>query len=213
MRLALLLLSACAAPSALPIVEEPPPEPADLAAVSGGKSIGPAGGRVSVGPVTLEFPEGALTETVRITVTPVRPGGEVEPGDARVPTEPPPAAPVLVGPANLMLRRPVKVSFATASDAPQAVARVAILPPQPSAWMPLSGQGRSPSLFWAQSPYLGVFAVVPVSCCEVSDVATCSTRCDVGALRYRCDAAPGRTGCCDPYARTPRTGGDLLCAK
>lgn len=208
--LALLGLVACSAPAPPP--DDPEPPPADLAVVSGGRLIGPAGGRVSVGPVTLEFPEGALGETVRITVTPVRPGGPTEPGSPPVPTEPAPSATVAVTPADLPLRRAVKISIATEREiASLAVARVGPLPPLLAAWQPLPAQGRSPSLVWAQSPFLGTFGLVPVSCCTDSGVASCSVRCDVGGLRYRCDAESGKAGCCDAYARTPQQGIDALC--
>lgn len=203
-------LAACTVPEAGPEVELLA-EGADLSVVSGARVLGPAGGRLSVGPITLEFPEGALAETVRITVTPVRPGAPVEPGDLVVPVEPLPIAPVRVGPESLLLRRPVKVSIATQRNVQEVtVARVGLFPPQTAAWLPLPGQGRSPSLLWAQTPYLGVFALVPATCC--GDGVACSVRCDVGPLRYRCEGAPGRPGCCDPFARMPQWGEPPLCS-
>ncbi|MCS6913591.1 MAG: hypothetical protein RMK29_09685 [Myxococcales bacterium] len=183
---------------------------ADLSVVGGARLLGPGGGRLSVGPVTVEFPPGALAETVRITLTPVRPGAQVEPGDLTVPLEPPSIAPVRIGPESLLLHRPLKVSIATQQDMQEmTVARVGRLLPQTTAWLPLPGQGRSPSLLWAQTTHLGVFALVPATCCR--DGATCSVRCDVGPLRYRCMGSSGQPGCCDPFARPPQWGEPPLC--
>lgn len=164
---------------------------------SGGKVIGPAGGRLSVGPVALEFPEGALAEPVRITVA--------QPAEGMAaPEEPAAMLQVVVGP-EVGLRRPVRVTFTTAADVlGWAVGRQGEWGVQGRVWLPLPAQQTSPGLIWGQTSYLGTFGLVAARCCKESIGVDqpCEVGCDVGPLRYACEGLGGGA-CCDPYARNP----------
>lgn len=175
----------------------------EVSEIPGGKTIGPSGGRVSVGSFTLEVPEGAVGVPVRISVVAVRKG---------LPAEPLAESPVQVEPPSLELRRLVRVSFTTAADSARVV--VAHLSPygdKGPTWLPLAGQRPSPGLRSAEAEALGTFALVPARCCTETGVEpACSVGCDVGALHYRCEGKGGGT-CCDVFARSPLPGQTALC--
>ncbi len=192
------------------------PAKTPLMPLDGGKTIGPGGGRVSVGPLTLDFPPGAVSERVHITVVPVQPGRPADPTDEigpAVPVRPPVTFSVWVRPEDLSLSQPVRVTFATGADVTTAALALAL--PRPThelAWEPLPGQGRSPGLVWSLSRHLGIFGLVQVDCCSgVSGVGDCSLRCDVGPLHYVCDGRSDDPTCCDPFTGSPQEEPLTLC--
>jgi hypothetical protein len=198
--------------------EPGPPEMPPMTSIPmfGGRNIGPEGGGVSVGPVTVVLPPGALSHRVRISVEPVTPGQPADPGERNgpvVPLLPPVTTPSSVQPADLVLSRPVQVIFAT--DANVATVALARLSPQPDrtlAWEPLSGQGRSPGLLWAKSDHLGIFGLVQVNCCSGTTMDNgCTISCDVGPLHYVCDGPAGDASCCDPFGSSPQGEPVQLC--
>jgi hypothetical protein len=114
-----------------------------------------------------------------------------------------------VEPADLKLKRPVKIGFATPREvAGLAVARVGTVSGERPAWLPLPAQRTSPGLVQAQGLSLGTLGLIPVSCC--ADERDCLSRCDVGPLRYRC-GGPGDSTCCDPFAGAPISAAAPLC--
>lgn len=180
---------------------------------SGSQLVGRDGARFSVGPVTLEFPDGAVAAPVRITVMPSRAGDLVDPRDETgqvVPTRPQVYGPVRIGPVDLPLSRSIKIMFAAPPETPGvtlSVARVAPLAGQQAwAWLPLSGQRSSPGLLWTQTAQLGVFGLIALQCCSPPPQggARCAVACDTDDLRYRCDASDGQRECCDPLASPPQ---------
>lgn len=201
-----LLVGACQGAEGMP----PEQDAAAHAGSHAARTIGPEGGRVTAGPVSLDIPAGALASATSVRLVPLGPGDLGAP----LPETLLGLGAVRAEPTDLKLLHPARLSFASTEGDLQgvAVARGAVFATQPFVWQPLPGQHSSPGLLWAQALRLGVFGLLPVTCCAgPSDGGVCALRCDAGPLRYACRGLLEQRECCDPFVGTPTLGDAPAC--